>query len=338
MTAGPSVTVILPAHNAARFVARAVGSVLAQTHGTFELIVVDDGSSDDTAARVRAFADERVRLVSLAANVGVSAARNLALREARASIVAFMDADDECAPDRLATQLSFLRGHPDVDVVGSAILAIDEAGRPLGYRTYPCGHDAIVRRLPLASPVAMPTVVARREALVDAGGFDSRWDPVEDYDLWTSTILFSLAANLKIYPAMLLLLVIWRFRLRSVLPIVAVDVLLALIAGPGNLVGFFRNSSSMIENGASWVGNESAKSFSWWIDQVDPWYLPHVPTAVLLTVPAVVFVVTAVLLWRRSCCFLPSCWGPRVPGRQSLGGCCWRSLWRCSSSAGRRDS
>lgn len=189
MTAGPSVTVILPAHNAARFVARAVGSVLAQTHGAFELIVVDDGSSDDTAARVRAFADERVRLVSLAANVGVSAARNVALREARASIVAFMDADDECVPERLATQLEFLEMHPEVDVVGSAILAVDVAGRPLGYRAYPCGHDAIVRRLPLASPLAMPTVVARREALVDAGGFDSRLDPVEDYDLWNRLAL-----------------------------------------------------------------------------------------------------------------------------------------------------
>lgn len=119
------------------------------------------------------------------------------------------------------------------------------------------------------------------------------------HDVWTSTILFSLAANLKIYPAMLLLLVIWRFRWRSVLPIVVVNVLLALIAGPGNLVGFFRNSSSMIQNGASWVGNESAKSFSWWIDQIHPWYMPHVPTAALLAVPAVVFVVTAVLLWRR---------------------------------------
>jgi len=183
MTAGPSVTVILPAHNAARFVARAVGSVIAQTHGTFELIVVDDGSSDDTAARVRAFADERVRLVSLAANVGVSAARNLALREARAPIVAFLDADDECMPERLATQLGFLEAHPEVDVVGSAILAVDVAGRPLGYRTYPCGHGDIVRRLPLASPLAMPTVVARRDALVDAGGFDSRLDLVEDYDL-----------------------------------------------------------------------------------------------------------------------------------------------------------
>ena len=117
--------------------------------------------------------------------------------------------------------------------------------------------------------------------------------------MWTPTILFSLATNLKIYPAILLLLLIWRFRWRSVLPIVAVNVLLALIAGPGNLVGFFRNSSSMIENGASLVGNESAKSFSWWIDQIHPWYMPHVPTAALLAVPAVVFVVPAVLLWRR---------------------------------------
>lgn len=189
MTTNPSVSVIMPAYNTERFIASAVRSVLAQTHGALELIVVDDASTDDTVERVRAVADERVRLVSLAANVGVSAARNLALREARAPIVAFLDADDECVPERLAIQLEFLEMHPEVDVVGSAILAVDVAGRPLGYRTYPCGHEGIVRRLPLASPLAMPTVVARREALMDAGRFDSRLEVAEDYDLWNRLAL-----------------------------------------------------------------------------------------------------------------------------------------------------
>ena len=94
MTTNPSVSVIMPAYNTERFIASAVRSVLAQTHGALELIVVDGASTDDTAERVRAVADERVRLVTLAANIGVSASRNVALREARASIVAFMDADD----------------------------------------------------------------------------------------------------------------------------------------------------------------------------------------------------------------------------------------------------
>lgn len=185
----PSVSVILPAHNAARFVAGAVRSVLAQTHGALELIVVDDASTDGTAAQVQAFADERVTLLRLAANGGVSAARNLALARASAPIVAFMDADDECLPERLETQLAFLRTNPDVDVVGSWIFAVDEAGRPLGYRSYPCGHEDIVRRLPIASPLAMPSVMARKAPLLAAGGFDSRLDLVEDYDLWNRLAL-----------------------------------------------------------------------------------------------------------------------------------------------------
>lgn len=126
----PSVSVILPAHNAARFVAGAVRSVLAQTHGALELIVVDDASTDGTAAQVQAFADERVTLLRLAANGGVSAARNLA-------------------------------SHVSV--------------RSRRHR---------VRYLPIASPLAMPSVMARKAPLLAAGGFDSRLDLVEDYDLW----------------------------------------------------------------------------------------------------------------------------------------------------------
>ena len=189
MTAGPSVTVIMPAHNAARFVASAVRSVLALTHTSFELIVVDDGSTDATAAQVLAIADERLRLIRLSANVGVSAARNLALREARASVIAFVEADDECAPERLATQLGFLEAHREVDVVGSAILAIDEEGRRLGRRAYPCRHEDIMHRLPLASPFALSSVAARKQVLVAAGGFAPAWEPVEDYDLWSRLAL-----------------------------------------------------------------------------------------------------------------------------------------------------
>ena len=180
---------IIPAHDAGRYVTGAVRSVLAQTHTDFELIVVDDGSSDDTALRVLALVDDRIRLVRLPTNVGVSMARNRALREARAPVVAFLDADDECVAERLVTQLAILKAQPEVDVLGSAILAVNDAGRALGYRRYPQDHDSIVRRLPLSSPFAMPTVAARRDVLMDVGGFDPSWDPVEDYDLWNRLAL-----------------------------------------------------------------------------------------------------------------------------------------------------
>lgn len=119
------------------------------------------------------------------------------------------------------------------------------------------------------------------------------------HDVWAPAILFALAANTKVYPAVLLLLLIWRFRWRSLLPIVLSNAILALIAGPENLVHYMHNMTGAIAVGGEWVGNSSAKSFSAWIDYVNPWYLPHVPSVVLLAIPAVVFLFTAARLWRR---------------------------------------
>jgi hypothetical protein len=120
------------------------------------------------------------------------------------------------------------------------------------------------------------------------------------HDVWTPTILFALAANLKIYPAILLVLVIWRFRWKSVLPIVVSIVVLALIAGPANLQTFVTYLRTVVAGGAgSWVGNSSAQSFAWFVDTLRPWYLPHLPGSVLLAVPVTLFLLTAGPLWRR---------------------------------------
>ena len=120
-------------------------------------------------------------------------------------------------------------------------------------------------------------------------------------DVWTPTILFALAANVKIYPAILLVLVIWRFRWRSVLPIVVSLLVLAFIAGPANLQTFVTYLRTAVATGAgSWVGNASAQSFAWFVNALGPWYLPHLPAGVLLAVPVALFLLTAALLWRRS--------------------------------------
>jgi hypothetical protein len=115
------------------------------------------------------------------------------------------------------------------------------------------------------------------------------------YAVWLPTIAFSVAAELKVYPALLLLLVVWRFRWRSVVPLVACNVVLALSAGPRNLLNFYRNGTRMTAQGADWVGNSSAQSFSAWVDWIDPRYLPHLPVLLLLATPAALLLVGA---WR----------------------------------------
>jgi GT2 family glycosyltransferase len=107
------------------------------------------------------------------------------VREARAPLVAWLDADDVALPGRLAKQAAFLDAHPDVAVAGSWLELIDEKGRTLGYRCYPTNDAAIRAALPRFNPIPQPGVMARREALLAAGGYVERPDGVcEDYDLW----------------------------------------------------------------------------------------------------------------------------------------------------------
>lgn len=117
--------------------------------------------------------------------------------------------------------------------------------------------------------------------------------------VWLATIAFSVAAEIKVYPALLLLLVIWRFRWKSILPLLACNAVLALSAGPRNLVNYFHSMTRATNMESAWVGNSSAKSFSTWVDWLDPRYLPHLPVALLIAIPVVLFVFTAWRLWRR---------------------------------------
>lgn len=118
-------------------------------------------------------------------------------------------------------------------------------------------------------------------------------------DVWTPAVLFGLATHLKVYPAVLFLLLIWRFRWRSIVPIAVVNVVLALIAGPKNLILYLGHMTGAVSNGAAWVGNQSAQSAAWWVGQLYGPNAPQIPVVVLIAVPAAVFALTTVLLWKR---------------------------------------
>lgn len=185
----PAVSVITPAYNAGPFIESAIRSVLEQSSPRFEIIVVDDASTDDTVERVLAFADPRVNLLRLDCNGGVSAARNEGMCAAQAGLLAFLDADDECEPERLSRQLAFLACNPQVDALGTGISVMDDHGRRLGYRAYPRTHEEILRRMEFANPFALSAVVARKAAVMAAGGFNPMWRLAEDYDLWSRMAL-----------------------------------------------------------------------------------------------------------------------------------------------------
>lgn len=182
--AAPSFSVVMPCYNAAAHLARSVGSVLAQTEPGWELIVVDDGSTDNSRDLVAAFNDSRIRLVAQA-NQGASAARNRGVAEARGEFLAFLDADDVWAPEFLAQLSTALRARPDAAL---AYCGWQNVGLPgaRGEPFIPQDYERPGKVEALLAGCRWPVhaVMVRREAVINAGGFDRSLPNCEDYALW----------------------------------------------------------------------------------------------------------------------------------------------------------
>jgi glycosyltransferase involved in cell wall biosynthesis len=194
-----TVSVVIPTYNRAGTVVQAVRSVLAQRFEDLELIVVDDGSTDDTASRLAAIPDERLRYVR-GPHAGVSAARNLGVRHATGALVSFLDSDDLWCSDKLAHEVDVIAAHPEVDVVFS------DLEKRHGDRVIPSfmrATDVFSRRLTGAAPGAVhllgprdlricllqevpikPSALTLRRSAIDrVGGFDEGWSSSEDWEL-----------------------------------------------------------------------------------------------------------------------------------------------------------
>jgi glycosyltransferase involved in cell wall biosynthesis len=182
----PTVSVLMPVYNAEPYLAEAVESILGQTFADFELLIVNDGSTDRSVAILERYAarDGRIRLTSRP-NTGYAAALNELLHLADAEFVARMDADDVALPQRLARQVDFLRTHPEVVCVGTAVRLIDAAGRFLGDAHPGMDHEEIQRRaLAGDCPLNHPSTMMRRAAVQAVGGYHLEFQPAEDLDLW----------------------------------------------------------------------------------------------------------------------------------------------------------
>jgi len=196
----PRVSVVMPVYNGERFIAESVRSVLASELADLELLVLDDGSTDGSVAAVHeaSAGDVRVRVISLP-HGGVAAARNAGLREARAPLIANLDADDVMLPHRLPKQVAFLDAHPDYVAVGSRALVIDARGVPkrVGVRLFT--HEEIDRAHMEGRGGAVwnPTMTFRKDVAVRVGGYlDGLHTTGEDHDLWLRMAEVGKLANL----------------------------------------------------------------------------------------------------------------------------------------------
>ena len=180
----------MPCHNVQATVDEAVRSIVEQTLSSFELIVVDDGSTDNTAHRLREWAekDSRIRVLSLP-HGGIIEALNSGLVACKSGLIARMDADDRAHPERLEKQAQFMSGHPDLAVLGSHVRAFPKGKVQEGFRQYVewlnslDTPERIARDIYIESPLAHPSTMIRGEWLHQVGGYQEHGWP-EDYDLW----------------------------------------------------------------------------------------------------------------------------------------------------------
>jgi glycosyltransferase involved in cell wall biosynthesis len=190
--ASPSFSVVMPAFNTASMIGGAIASVLRQTRGDLELLVVDDGSTDGTAEVVRSFADERIRLLPNGARKGPGAARNLAISEARAPYVSMLDSDDLWLPTYLERIGDAFDRHPDAGLACCGHWTLEEPPgllrrtpereqRPKPVRL---DGDELLRRLVQRNFFVNSTVTVRRSILLELGGCNSDLPAAVDFDLW----------------------------------------------------------------------------------------------------------------------------------------------------------
>lgn len=179
----PRVTVVMAVYNAAEFLQQAVASVLCQTWRDFELIVVDDASTDGSLPLLQSVHDPRIRIIRHSTNQGASLSRNDALAAARGEFVAIMDADDVCDPARLQRQVEFLDAHPSVGLVGCGVYDnIDAHGAVLYTSFLPEDNETVQRALMERWCFLHSSILFRKSLYAGAGGYRTAFEPAEDHD------------------------------------------------------------------------------------------------------------------------------------------------------------
>lgn len=193
----PEITVLMPAYNAEKYIAEAITSVLKQSFSDFELLIVNDGSTDHTVKIIESFRDDRIVLIHQE-NQGVSSALNTGLNYARADYIARFDADDICNRDRLKIQYNFITTYPEYDIIGSAADYLDVEGNYI-FTQHPVAHlnEEIQALKYTVCPFIHSSVFYKKEVILSNGGYNEHAYTFEDHFLWVNILKNAKACNLS---------------------------------------------------------------------------------------------------------------------------------------------
>lgn len=193
----PLVSVVMPIYNSEKYLAKAIDSILTQTYSNFELIIVDDGSTDQSGVIIKRYNDSRIQIIRHKTNEGVSASRNEAAAAAKGSYIAMHDADDISLPGRFDKQVKYLEQNLDIGVLGSSLKAIDEDDNFLYFINLLTNPDDLKLAEIFSNQIAQSSAMIRREIFKKSGGFNTQMTHAEDTDLWRRVSHYCQIANLK---------------------------------------------------------------------------------------------------------------------------------------------
>lgn len=184
----PKVSIITSVYNNEDFIIDSVVSLISQSFEDFELILIDDGSTDSTYNLIRTIKDERIRLFKRD-NFGLTKSLNFALSQAKGEWIARHDCDDMSMYNRLEIQMKFLKNNPDIDIIGSSLYKFHEKYRFINeIFFYPTLHEEILNALKIYNPFVHGSVIIRKEIFKKIGFYNEQYRYVQDYELWNRVL------------------------------------------------------------------------------------------------------------------------------------------------------
>jgi len=199
ITNKPKVSVLISVHNTEQFIEEALKSIYNQTYQDFEVVIVDDGSTDRTSEILLNLKDSRTFIYRNPENLGLTKSLNIGLKLCRGQYVARMDADDISHPQRFERQVKFLDENPDCLVLGCWYGRIDSNGKIWGSKEPPTEYEETKKQLLIEACVGHGTAIVRRAAIVEVGGYNEEYTYAQDYDLWLRLSEVGLIRNLDEY-------------------------------------------------------------------------------------------------------------------------------------------
>ncbi len=192
------ISVVMPAYNAEQYISEAIESILHQSFKDFEFIIINDASTDNTWGIIQKYAKNDNRIIPLKneKNLNQAQSRNIGIREAKGEYCAFMDADDISVQDRFQKQFDYMEKNPEVGILGGTMELRDINNRIIGKRKYNLSDAQIRKRIFWYSPFCHPAIMVRKSILRKIGGYDEKWTPAEDYEIYFRIGKYAKFANL----------------------------------------------------------------------------------------------------------------------------------------------